>query len=103
MGPSSTEPITWSRQQLYASASTKQYDYQQLPYLNHNEYSLDTGLLWELGMALDGKLDVARTHTMVPFLDLAQSTRALSLLTTQTETFEAGVRLNSAWKLEGTA
>lgn len=93
----------WSRQQLYATASTKEYDYQQLPDLNHNEYSLDAGLLWELGSALDGKLDISRSHTMVPFLDLAESTHTLSLLTAQTETLQAGLKLDPEWKLEGTA
>jgi hypothetical protein len=91
----------WSRQQLYASASAKNYDYQQLSVLNHTEYNLDTGLRWELGEQLDGKLDVARTRAMVPFLDLSGSTLPLTLLTEQIETIQIGYKLNSDWRLEG--
>jgi hypothetical protein len=94
---------TWSRQQLYASANTRQLDYQQLPQLNHNEYNIDAGLLWALGGSLDGKLDVTRSHTMVPFLDLVGPANALSLLTDQTETFKFDLRLDPEWKLEGVA
>ena len=93
----------WSRQQLFASASFRQYNYQQLSDLNHNEYSIDTGLLWQLGDRVDGKAEVSRSHTMVPFLDLTGSLLTLSLMTQQSETFEIGLKLGSDWKLEGTA
>jgi hypothetical protein len=92
----------WGRQQIYATVSGKEYDYQQLSELNHYEYSADTGLKWQLGDLLDGNFDVARTHTMVPFLDLEGLT-TLSLLTAQRETFQIGVKLSSEWKLEGSA
>jgi hypothetical protein len=102
-GASFNGAYQWSRQQLYASASFKQYDYQQFSDLNHKEYQVDTGLIWQLGDLLDGKVDVARARSMVPFLDLTGSVLAVSLLTQQAETFEIGLKLGSEWKLDGTA
>lgn len=93
----------WSRQQIYVTASTKEYDYQHFTELNHNDYKVDAGLIWKLGELLDGKLDVTRTHTMAPFLDLAGSVLALSLVTEQRETALIGLKLNSVWKVEGSA
>jgi hypothetical protein len=94
---------TLSRQQLFATGSVKEYDYQELPDLNHDEFHVDTGLIWRIGELLDGKLDVARSRSMVPFLDQSAVTEALSLLTAQTETFQVGLQVNSAWRLEGSA
>jgi hypothetical protein len=93
----------WSRQQLYATASAREYNYQQFSDLNHNEYTIETGLLWKIGDLLDGKLAVARSHVMVPFLDLSGRTEALTLITDQTETLEVGLKLSPVWKLEGSA
>jgi hypothetical protein len=90
-------------QQIYATASTTEYDYQHLTELSHNEYKLDAGLNWVLGELLDGKLDVTRTRTMVPFFDLVGSDLALSLATEQRETGQIGLKLSSDWRVEGTA
>ena len=93
----------WGRQQFYAKASTKEYDYQHLTELNHNDYKVNAGLIWELGGPWDGKLDVARTHNMVPFLDLLGSAQALSLVTEQKETAQIGLKVNPNWKIVGLA
>jgi hypothetical protein len=93
----------WGRQQIYATASTKVYDYQRFTELNHNSYNVDAGLMWKLGEPLDGKLDVTRTHTMVPFFDLSGTALALSLETEQRETVQIGLKLSSEWKVEGSA
>lgn len=93
----------WGRQQFYATASTKEYEYQRFTELNHNDYKVDAGLKWKLGELFDGKLNVTRTHTMVPFYDLSGSPLALSLVTEQRETVDIGVKLNSEWKIEGSA
>jgi hypothetical protein len=90
----------WGRQQIYATANTKEYDYQHFSGLNHNDYKVDTGLIWKLGALFDGKLEVTRTHNMVPFSDLAGSVLELSLLTEQRETAQVGLKLSSDWKIE---
>jgi Putative beta-barrel porin 2 len=71
--------------------------------LNHNDYKLDAGLIWLLGDRWDGKLDTTRTHNMVPFLDLSGSQQALSIVTEQRETVQVGLKLNSLWKILGSA
>jgi len=91
------------RQQIYATASTTQYDYQHITELSHNEYKLGAGLNWKLGELLDGKLDVARTHSMVPFLNLIGSDFALSVATAQTELAQIGLKVSPDWKVEGSA
>jgi hypothetical protein len=94
----------WGRQDLYGTASTKEYDYQRFTELDHNDYRLDGGLNWKLGGFLDGKLDIARSRTMVPFFDLSGSSAlALSLVTEQKETAQVGLTLNSDWRVEGSA
>lgn len=93
----------WGRQQIYAMASTKEYDYQHFTELNHNDYKVDAGLMLKLGELLDGKLDITRTRHMAPFLDLSGSVLALSLVTEQRETAQIGLKLNSVWKVEGSA
>lgn len=93
----------WSRQQFYATASTKESNYQRFTELDHNDYKVDAGLIWKLGERLDGKLDVNRTHSMVPFLDLSGSGLLLSLVTEQRETAQIGLKLGSDWKIEGSA
>jgi hypothetical protein len=91
------------RQELYATASTREYDYQRYTDLNHDDYRLDAGLNWKLGELLDGKFDVARSHSMVPFYDLSGSAPTLSLVTEQKETAQFGVLLTSSWKVEASA
>jgi len=102
-GASADGRYQWSRQQFYVTANFTQSDYRQQLDLNHYEYTLDTGLKWQLGEILDGGLDVSRTRAMVPFLDLTGSviSQNLSLLTGQTETMQVGVKLDSEWKLLG--
>ncbi len=91
------------RDELYAAASTRQYEYQRYTDLNHSDYKLDAGLNWKLGERFNGRFDVARSHSMVPFYDLSGSTPTLSLVTEQKETAQVGVLLNSNWKVETSA
>ena len=93
----------WGRQQIFATGSTTEYDYQRFTELTHNGYNVDAGLIWKLGDPLDGKLDVTRTHTMVPFYDLTGSALTLSVVTVQKEMVQAGLKLGSEWRLEGSA
>ena len=93
----------WGRQQLYAAASVKEFDYQRFTELDHNAFTADVGLLWRLGDSLDGKVDVARTRSMVPLYDLTGSVLGLSLLTQQIETLQVGLKLSSDWKIAGLA
>jgi Putative beta-barrel porin 2 len=93
----------WSRQQFYAKASARQYDFQHFSQLNHNEYAFDTGLNWKLADLLDGNVEVVRSHVMVPLLDLSGTAAGLSLLTEQREAFDIGLKLDSDWRLEGSA
>ena len=95
---------TLGRQDLYATASTKEYHYQRFTDLDHDDYKLDAGWNWKLGGPLDGKFDVTRTRTMVPFFDLSgASALTLSLVTEQKETADIGLKLTSDWRVEGSA
>ena len=91
------------RQDFSLTGGVNQYEYQHFTQLNNTSYHFDAGLLWKLGEALDGKVDIARTRAMVPFFDLTGTGEQLSLVTTQTESLQIGYKLNSDWKLEGTA
>jgi hypothetical protein len=91
----------WSKQELYASASTTEFNYQRFTELNHDDYKFETGLKWVLGELLDGKVDVTRTRTMVPFYDLAETT--LSLSTEQRESALVGLKVTPEWRIEGSA
>jgi hypothetical protein len=91
----------WSKQELYASASTTEFNYQRFTELNHDDYKFDTGLNWVLGELLDGKVEVKRTRTMVPFFDLAGTT--LSLSTEQRESALVGLKVTPEWRIEGSA
>jgi hypothetical protein len=93
----------WDRQELYANATVNEYLYQRFTELDHDAYSFDGGLNWKLGELFDGKMDVSRTRSMVPFFDLSGSELALSIATTQTETAQIGIKLSSKWSLQGSA
>ena len=92
----------FGQQQLFGSLYAKQFEYQHYTGLDHNDYRFDGGLKWKLGDVLDGKLEAARTHTMVPFYDLSGSPLSLSIVTDQKDTATVGVKLTDAWRLEGT-
>jgi hypothetical protein len=101
----------WRRQEFFVTASASEYKYQHYTFLDHYAYNIETGLLWALGPRLDGKVDVVRTRTMVPFYDLVgftptaanQPVTTLSLVTDQRETADVNYRLTSKWKLVGSA
>ena len=95
----------FGKQELYATGSTKEFDYQRFTDLDHNDYRIDMGLKWKLSDFLDGKLSVIRSRSMVPFYDLVGaelSDLSLSLVTEQRETAMIGFKLSSDWRLEGT-
>lgn len=89
------------RQEFYATASTKEYDYHHFTELDHNDYKLDAGLNWKLGGPLSGTLDMTRNHTMVPLYDLTGTQLALSVVTEQKESARVDLKLNSNWMVEG--
>jgi hypothetical protein len=93
----------FGQQQVYAIASTTQYRYDHFTQLNNNAYNLDAGLNWKLGDDLYGKVDIARSHAMVPFANLSGSVLDLTIATSQTESGLIGLKLGSDWKIEGTA
>lgn len=89
------------RQNLYARVVTKQFNYQRFTHLNHNEYEIVGRFIWKLGDSLDGILGIIRTHSMVPFLDLAGTQLELSVSTRQTESANFDFKLNPQWMLQG--
>jgi hypothetical protein len=89
----------WGIQEFYASAVANQFEYQHFSQLTHNDYKIDAGLNWKLSDIVDGKLDVARTHLMVPFVDLTEQVLALSLQTEQRETAEIAIKVTPDWKV----
>jgi hypothetical protein len=89
------------KQQFFASASTTEFNYQRHTELNHDDYRLEAGLKWKLAELLDGKVDATRTHSMVPFYDLAGT--ALSLETLQREEAVIGLKVTPEWRVEGDA
>jgi hypothetical protein len=88
-------------QQFYALASVTENRYQHFIELDNISYNADVGWNWVLGSLLDGKFDVTRSRAMTPFYNLAGSGVELSLTTSQAETAQIGVKLNSNWKLLG--
>jgi hypothetical protein len=89
-----------SQQKFFATATADEYRYDHYVILNHDDYKLDGGLNWKLGVALDGTLEVTRTRMMVPFIDVIQLQPALQ--TEQRETAMLGWLINPEWRLEGT-
>ena len=99
-GASFDAKYLWGVQEFYGSARSSEYTYQHFTELNHNDYNLDAGLNWKLDTLLDGRLDVARTHMMVPFFDLLGGASVLSLQTEQRETAQIGLPFASVWRIE---
>ena len=92
------------KQQFYASANAHKFDYEQFSDLDHTEYGFNAGLRWQLTEILNGDVEVSRTRSMVPFLDLTgSSVLPLSLFTAQKESFQLGLKLGPEWKLDGSA
>jgi hypothetical protein len=87
-------------QQLYFIASGTQYNYQHFTSLDHADYKFAGGWNWKLGSAWDGKADVSRVQSMVPFYLLNLST--LSLQVEQRETLQIGYQFAGDWRLETT-
>ncbi len=92
---------SWRRQQFHATANATQFEYHRFTGLSHTSYNFGAGWNWLLGPRLDGKLDVVRTRTMVPFYNLSGSALQLSLVTEQRETAAIGLLLGPVWRLEG--
>jgi hypothetical protein len=97
---------SWGHQQLYVTAHATRYDYQHVTELSHNDYAVDTGLIWKLGQSLDGTLSVSRSHAIVPFVNLLGTTGAVTLLTLSDELrekFTVDYLLDPNWKTTGMA
>ena len=90
----------WDRQQLFATLTDNEFQYNHFSQLDHNEYNLDMGMNWKLLHALDGSLDVARIRSMVPFINTQNSEFALQ--TEQREAAKVGYEFIPDWRLEGT-
>jgi hypothetical protein len=90
----------FDQDKLYATLNGMDYRYGTFTQLDHVEYTLDGGLLWKSGSTLDGKIDVNRSRTMVPFIDLLQT--EISILTEQRETAQIGWLFIPDWKVQGT-
>jgi hypothetical protein len=90
----------FDQDKLYATLNGMDYRYNNFTQLNHTEYTLDGGLLWKSGSTLDGKVDVTRSRTMVPFVDLLQT--QISIATEQRETAQIGWLFMPEWKVQGT-
>jgi Putative beta-barrel porin 2 len=89
----------WDQNRLYATLTGKQFHYDYFTALNHTEYSFDGGLAWKAGADLDGKFDVTRSHSMVPFTNLLQT--QISLSTDQRETAQIGWHFIPDWRVQG--
>ncbi len=90
---------SWSQQDWYAAVIDTEYKYDHFTQLTHNEYRLKGGWKWRLGPRLNGTLEVARDHVMVPFTQVEQSQ-----IVTNTDQREAGsidYRLAQYWSIEG--
>ena len=92
------------RQELFATGSTQEFKYQRDTQLDNTGYNIDAGLKWKLGDSLDGQLDASRTHSMVPFYNLTGlTTLSLVTVTEQRETAQIDIKLNSEWRVKGSA
>lgn len=88
----------WSLQEFYALASGDEFRYDHFTQLNHNDYKLNGGWDWKVGLILDGTFDVLRSSTMVPFTDVMQS--SIAVQTEQRETAKIGSKIAADWRIE---
>lgn len=89
------------QQSLHGDLSGTDLAYQRFTQLNHQEYKLDTGWSGTFASLWDGSFDVMRDRSMVPFLDVTQST--LSMTTEQREQATLGLQFEPQWRLETSA
>ena len=89
----------WDQNKFYATLTGKEFLYDYFTALNHTEYSFDGGLAWKAGTDLDGKFDVTRSHSMVPFTNLLQT--QISVTTDQKETAQIGWQFIPDWRVQG--
>ncbi len=87
-----------SQQNVYLRGSDTEYDYDRFSQLTHSEYSLDGGWLWKIGQDVSGSIDVTRTRSMVPFIELISV--ALSVETDQRESASAGFLITPEWRID---
>jgi hypothetical protein len=91
----------FGQDKLYATITGKDFRYDYFTDLDHVEYTLDGGLTWKSGSNIDGKFDVSRVRSMVPFAQLSQT--EISILTEQKETGQIGWLFTPDWRIQGTA
>ena len=90
----------WDQQKLFADLSTTNFRYDHFTQLDRNEYNLDGGLNWKLGLLLDGTLDVLRVRSMVPFTNVSNAQFVLQ--TEQRESAKIGFEFTPDWRVVGT-
>ena len=87
-----------SQQNLYLTAGDTELTYDHFTQLTHDEYHVDAGWNWRLGLDLDGTFDVLRSRTMVAFTEVVQ--QYLALDTEQRETANIGFQFLPQWRVE---
>jgi hypothetical protein len=91
----------WGRQSVYFVAGVDDLRYQYYSFLDHTDYKFKGGWNWRILAALDGKIEISRTRSMVPFSETLQS--RLALQTEQRESMAAGWLFAPDWRLDSDA
>jgi hypothetical protein len=89
----------WDRQKFFARLSDNEFNYDHFSVLDHNEYSVDTGLNWKLLRSLDGTLEVQRNRSMLAFTNVNNA--QFDLQTEQRELAKVGYAFTPDWRVEG--
>jgi len=89
----------WDQQKFYATVEGRRYDYDHFTSLDHNEATVDGGLKWIAGAALDGTVDYRHERSMVQFTDLIDATQ-LILQTENTGTVTARLFVTPDWRVD---
>jgi hypothetical protein len=89
----------WDRQKLFATVSDNEFHYDHFSLLDHNEYTVDTGLNWKAFRTVDGTLEVQRNRSMVAFTNVNNA--QFDLQTEQREVAKVGFAFMPDWRIEG--
>jgi hypothetical protein len=93
----------WSRQEFFAIAEGRRFDYHNFNQLNHNEYLLHGGLKWKIASVLDGIVDYQRERSMVSFLQYNETQFASTQIFLQVQsiaTASINLQVTPEWRLE---
>lgn len=91
----------WQLQKLFLSLQGSDVRYDRFVQLDHIDYNVDGGWVWKLGRDWDGRFEVTRLRSEVPFTYLVSS--QLFLQTEQRETAAVNLQFSSDWRIESTA